>query len=571
MWNRFRLPRISLHLKLVLASLAVTLMAALLTAGFSLDVVCLNVRPSFFTRPAWFLYLALLVGGTLLVGLALGAGISYLFTRRLHAIIDVSRKWLRGNLSVRIPESSDDLGLLAKQLNVLAEHLEQDERDLQELLENNDRLADQVRTLAVIEERNRLARELHDSVKQHLFSLGMTAGAIRAHFDALEAKEARDVAEMGEMVREIEGTAQSAQQEMARLIEDLRPGSLQSQGLGAALNDYALLFGAREHFFIHVDVQGHDGLLPPDVSEALYRVAQEALHNVAHHSQATRVDIRLVSIPEHVTLTIQDNGVGFHVDKVSAGPGHGLGLDNMQERMLPVGGRVTIKSERGCGTTVVAEVGLAAARDRRAEIGRFDERWSGPSIENWSWLGQRLVIPVGQTWPWLPADYIHLRHPLVDADEEPRLIKQGSGLLDLMVAYVLQIDGRHLAIRRRAGLWDEGGYEWRSEGSSWSLRGVHPHSDRMVLLRNGQPLAAMQMQGRLLNTWTEIIYAGRGYRLSADKEKLDLFLLTDDAEDDILFIVDSPSPTIELYRTVSLPLLMMAALRAVNEAEAAAL
>ncbi|MDY7078801.1 MAG: histidine kinase, partial [Chloroflexota bacterium] len=130
-------------------------------------------------------------------------------------------------------------------------------------------------------------RELHDSVKQHLFSLAMTAGGIRARFDALP-----DVPhDLAEMVSEVETTAQSAQQEMTRLVKDLRPASLQEQGLAEALNDYTLLFGAREHLLIYLDVQGNDALLPPSVAESLYRVAQEALHNVARHARATRVDV----------------------------------------------------------------------------------------------------------------------------------------------------------------------------------------------------------------------------------------------------------------------------------------
>ena len=105
-------------------------------------------------------------------------------------------------------------------MDLLAGHLEQDEQDLDELQERNARLTDQVRALAVVEERNRLARELHDSVKQHLFSLAMTAGGIRTRFDAL-----RDVpADLAEMVREVETTAQAAQREMTRLIEDLQIG-----------------------------------------------------------------------------------------------------------------------------------------------------------------------------------------------------------------------------------------------------------------------------------------------------------------------------------------------------------
>ena len=90
---------------------------------------------------------------------------------------------------------------------------------------------------------------------------------------------------------EIVNAAQSAQRETTRLIEDLRPGSLEEQGLAAALNDYTLLFGAQEHLLVYLDVQCNDKTLPPAAAEALYRVAQESLHNVARHAHATRVDV----------------------------------------------------------------------------------------------------------------------------------------------------------------------------------------------------------------------------------------------------------------------------------------
>jgi len=253
----------------------------------------------------------------------------------------------------------------------------------------------------------------------------MTASAIRARFDALQ--NAPD--ELDEMVREVETTAQAAQREMTRLIKDLRPGSLQEQGLAMALNDYTLLFGARERLLIYLEVQGNDALLPPSASEALYRVTQEALHNVARHARATRVDVRLRCIPEHVALTIRDNGIGFDTSQ----PRRGLGLANMEERMMTVGGALSVVSQIGIGTTVLAEVGLPhpLGTMELREIAGLDRDRPSPTIENWAWLGQRLVIPVGQIWPWLPADQMRLRRPLVDPSEELLMVRKDTGFLGL--------------------------------------------------------------------------------------------------------------------------------------------
>ena len=544
--------RMSLQHKLTFIHTVVTLAAVLIAEGVALNLIA--------ARPIGGLRFALVIIVAALAGLLLGAWASRPLARRAGRALEVSQAWLRGNLSLRIADPTpDDLGLLSSQLDLLAEHLEKDEQDLDELRERNARLTDQVRALAVVEERNRLARELHDSVKQHLFSLAMTASAIRARFDALPDAPA----ELDEMVREVESTAQAAQREMTRLIKDLRPGSLQEQGLAMALNDYTLVFGAREHILIYLEVQGNDALLPPSVSEALYRVAQEGLHNVARHARATRVDVHLRCIPEHVALTIRDNGIGFDSSRAR----RGLGLPNMQERMVAVGGVLAVTSQAGAGATVLAEVALPhplGAVDF-GEITGVDRNRPSPTIENWPWLGQRLVIPVGQTWPWLPADQVRLRRPLVEPGEEPLVIRRDAGFLGLKRDYILQSG------QRRAPLvqveHSRSGYEWESGGASWALRRIRGLSGRMVLTRNGQPLAAMQYQGRLLNTWSEIVYDGRGYRLSYVKGQPGRCVLADEVGDELLTAMSGELAQIELHRPLPLPLLVMVAMRIVDESQ----
>ena len=559
MQNNPHPSRMNLQNKLALTHVAVTLAAVLIAEGMALGAMALIAHQPLFTRPAWGLHLALVTIGAALVGLLLGAWASRRVTRRLQRALEISRAWMRGNLSLRIADPTpDDLGLLADRLDLLVEHLEQDEQDLDTLRERNARLTDQVRALAVVEERNRLARELHDSVKQHLFSLAMAASGIRTHLDALP-----DVPDdLAEIVREVETTAQAAQREMTRLVKDLRPDSLQEQGLAAALNDCTLLFGAREHLLIYLEVQGNDALLPPPVAEALYRVAQEALHNVARHARATRVDVHLRCIPEQVALTIRDNGIGFDTGQAR----RGLGLANMQERMMTVGGRLTIESQTGAGATVLAEVGLTHPLGPQTEIARLDKGRPRPTIENWAWLGQKLVIPVGQTWPWLPADQVHLRRPLVESGSEPLTFKKDTGFLGLKRDYVLRVlpQGRQRTslVRVRRG---RSGYEWESQGASWALRRIRGLSGRMVLTRNGQPLAAMQYQGRLLNTWSEIVYDGRGYRLSTVKDQTGNYVLVDKAGNEALFVEGAASPQVELRRALPLPLLVMVAMRIVDE------
>jgi len=556
MQSEFRPSKITLQHKLTLAHLAVVLLSISVAEIAALAGMALIFGQPLFDPLGWGLHviLVLVLAGT--VGLVGGATVNYLLARRLHRVLEVSRAWMRGNLSLRIADfRRDEIGLLARQLNLLAEHLEKDEEDLEELQERTSRLSDQVRALAMVEERNRLARELHDSVKQNLFSVAMTASAIRTRVDALESAPA----DLKEMVQEVETTSRAAQQEMTRLIEDLRPESLYTQGLAETLNDFTLLLGAREHLLIYLDVHGNDRLLPPTVAEALYRAAQEALNNVARHACATRVDVDLRCIPEQVSLTIEDNGVGFDPSEAHKG----LGLGHMRERIMEVGGVLSVESQPGIGTTVAAEVALPHPLGMRPDLAEMEESRPMPTIENWAWLGQKLTIPVGQTWPWLPADQVNLRRPIVEATDGGSLIvKHSSSLLGLLRSYVIQVGQKVPLAHIHCG---RTGYEWEMLSASWALRRIRGVSGRMVLTRNGQPMAAMQPQGRMLHTRNEIVYDGRGYRLSYVKGKPGGYVLVDEANDTLLVAEGSDPDRFELRRALPLPLLIMVTMRIADE------
>ena len=223
---------INIRLKLILAHAMTAAAAAALIVGYGFW------RGWPFVTWAYWLTVTLGAG---LIGALLGLWASARLSRRISRTLAVSQAWLRGNLALRVDpadtnfRSGDDLSALNIQLNLLAEQLEEDEQDLEELRARNMRLTDQVRALAVVEERNRLARELHDSVKQHLFSLSMTAGALRTYLQNVD-----NVApELAEMVQEIETAAQSAQHETTRLIEDLRPLRVYEPGNRGAVGETA--------------------------------------------------------------------------------------------------------------------------------------------------------------------------------------------------------------------------------------------------------------------------------------------------------------------------------------------
>jgi signal transduction histidine kinase len=565
-------PRTKLELKLTLSHVFAALGAALTTAGAL--AVYRAVRPAVQQSLAPPRGLAVVV--IVLVttqGLLLSLWPGRPLGRRLSRATQVCQAWLRGNLIQRISDpATDELGALSDQLDLLAEHLEQDEQDLNELREYNTRLSDQVRALAVDEERERLARELHDGVKQHLFSLSMTASAFRTRMET----QATLGPELQEMIEDLETTSKTVQRELTRLIENLRPGSLEEKGLAAALNDYALLFGAREHVLAYLDVQGNDAVLAPSVAESLYRVAQEALHNVARHARATRVDIQLHCLPEQAILVLRDNGTGFDTAQAH----RGLGLGNMQDRMMAIGGRLTIESEIGVGTEVQAQVALTQPLPLQASASQSVRDRPKPTIKNWSWLGQRLVIPVGQTWPWLPADQIHLRRPLVEPGGQPVTVRLWRGFLGLGRHYRIDLlgsSGLSLRVYRRRN-----GYQWRWERATWTLQHVRAPSGvlRAVLSRNRQPVAALQSQGRLLNRWTEFVYDSRGYSLlpakgqvgqrplgqrTSDQPTSARYTLQDRDQEALLTVEQGTHVQADLFRALPLPLLVTVLVQTIDQ------
>jgi signal transduction histidine kinase len=210
----------------------------------------------------------------------------------------------------------------------------------------NARLYAQARDVAALEERARLARELHDSVTQALFSMTLHTRTaqilLERSGDGSPEQLQRTLTQLGDLT-------QGAHAEMRALIFELRPGALKEEGLAAALQKHCAALSARDG--LEMDVVVPDTRLPidPAVEEQLYRLAQEALHNIVKHAQATHVLVRLETAGDTVALEIADDGVGF--DCASVPPGH-LGLDNMRDRVGQLEGSIEIQSARGAGTTV---------------------------------------------------------------------------------------------------------------------------------------------------------------------------------------------------------------------------
>jgi signal transduction histidine kinase len=209
----------------------------------------------------------------------------------------------------------------------------------------NARLFTDAQAHVALEERQRLARELHDSVTQGLFGIALGARTAREHLERSpgEARAALDY---------VLQLAETGLAEMRALIFELRPESLEQEGLVGALKKQAAALRTRHGIRVE-EVFDAEPSAPIAVKEALFRIAQEALNNTAKHARASHVEVRLTSVGETLVAEIRDDGMGF--ESGAQFPGH-LGLQSMRERASRLGGTVEIISTAGQGTIVRAVI-----------------------------------------------------------------------------------------------------------------------------------------------------------------------------------------------------------------------
>jgi PAS domain S-box-containing protein len=212
----------------------------------------------------------------------------------------------------------------------------------------NARLYEQARQLAALEERQKLARDLHDSVSQALYGIALGARTARTLLD-------RDPARLADPLDYVLALAEAGLAEMRALIFELRPESLKTEGLVAALTKLADSLRARHRLEVRVQLGPEPGV-PLETKEAFYRITQEALHNVAKHARASRVDLVLALADGRLRLEVRDDGIGF--DPEAAFPGH-LGLRSMRERAERLGARWVVESAPRQGTRLQVEIPLA--------------------------------------------------------------------------------------------------------------------------------------------------------------------------------------------------------------------
>ena len=309
-------------------------------------VTSIVLRPDDETRSAGLIVVFVVIGGTLSIV------VNFLVLRAafqpLDRLAEVAEVIRTGDFSTRVRStlfSDPQLARLAESFNETLDELERDRNQLRDL------------TSKVIhaqeDERKRIARELHDDTAQVLF----------AQLLRLTAMKSSDDPQIQQAAETLEASTVEAIEGVRRLALELRPPALDDLGLREALADLAQRYAEQTNIPVEYCWNGPRERLPAELELVLYRIAQEAMTNVAKHSNATRADITLDRIGSDMVLKIVDNGCGFNPEVATTRDvrGLGLGIFGMAERTALVGGRLSIEPSDPTGVAIIATVPLARA------------------------------------------------------------------------------------------------------------------------------------------------------------------------------------------------------------------
>jgi signal transduction histidine kinase len=292
--------------------------------------------------------------------------------RPLHALLTGVQQMNQSRLDVIVPvQSNDEIGLLTRSFNAMAADLRASMAKLENQVTEHLKAEQAVReqqeqlralTLRLAEaeeiERSNLGRELHDQAGQNLTALSLILKLVRTRL----AAGAQEPAMLNQLADHLDDAAELVRQTTQRIryvMDDLQPPALDEFGLAAALRWSAARFTARTNVAVEVHSPEPAPRLPRPIEAALFRIAQEALTNVARHAQATRVDIQVRVDTAGACLIIDDNGLGFDVRQLrlsDAGGRSSWGLRIMAERAAAIGGACRVKSIPGQGTQIIVEV-----------------------------------------------------------------------------------------------------------------------------------------------------------------------------------------------------------------------
>ncbi|MCC3377077.1 HAMP domain-containing sensor histidine kinase [Cohnella sp. REN36] len=299
-------------------------------------------------------------GGAFLVGDVI---LAYVIGRRVQLRIDQLQEAMKqaaaGNWSMRLPKlgSGDGFAQAYRDFNRLMDGLEGRLKLLQQLGEKDINEEAPTQEAAVLEERRRLARDLHDTVSQQLFAIHMSASALPLLLQ-------RNATEADKVMKQLIDMSSSAQKQMRGLIAQLRPMELQGRTLTEALDrwfpDYCRQNGLQGTLDLQVS-----GRLAEAIEHQLFLIIQEAMANVVKHAEAKEVRLVLGETDRQVTMALDDDGTGFRAEQTKAGS---YGLSTMRERAQKLGGEAEFLTKPGSGTRVRVTFPKFAPAAREAEV-----------------------------------------------------------------------------------------------------------------------------------------------------------------------------------------------------------
>lgn len=281
------------------------------------------------------------------VGIAAATWLTWVVTRPILDLKRAAEAVGHGDFQQSVtPWANDEIGELAQAFNLMTAGLARAEQERAEREQLRSQLLEKV-IAAQEEERRRIARELHDETGQSLTSLMVQLQMVNQQCRSPK---------MREQLEGVRGLVAQTLENVHNLALELRPSVLDDLGLAAALRRYARDYQARYAIEVDLEVVGLAERLPPAVETAVYRIIQESLTNIARHAQATTASVLLEQRHNRIRAIIEDDGVGFDMEKVM---GNGrLGLYGMRERAELLNGALTIESEPGQGTSIFVEVPL---------------------------------------------------------------------------------------------------------------------------------------------------------------------------------------------------------------------
>ncbi|WP_186579142.1 sensor histidine kinase [Aquibacillus kalidii] len=340
--NTIRYTYIKSHLYgLFLTS--VTLLAILL----SIQVL---FEPRWLSKVSIFVFIILYIVLAFIFSVYVGFKSSGDMKARMDYLSVLIAQLARGNYSSRVYDNADDeIARIGSELNELGEKMQGQVKSLQRMADEKAEYAKTAHKAATIEERQRLARDLHDAVSQQLFALTMMSQASLRLFD-------RNPEQAREQLREISETALKAQTEMRALLLHLRPVHLSGEPLEIGIRKLIdeLKQKCQIDFHIHIDeIEG----LSETTEEHLFRIIQESLSNTLRHANASEVTVEIVKRNNDLFVHIADNGTGFDLESDQKKK-TSYGLKTMKERSEEIGGSFAVRSNQGEGTHIDIRIPL---------------------------------------------------------------------------------------------------------------------------------------------------------------------------------------------------------------------